>query len=325
MMMGIILIIFAFIAVATVCALIYGGYYLYRTSTYRYHKRCRDPWDLSDGRNNYGKKYDVYQPQLTETQKCFCEMGLSGEKLEIASKDGLWLRGRFIKNDSPNVRGVFLMFHGYRSSPVYDFGASAESIYNLGFHLCAVSQRAHGESDGDHFTYGVRESEDVLCWCNHLREKLGEIPIILMGVSMGASTVMMASDLPLPKNVRGIIADCGFTSPKEICRKVMKKDMHLPCFPLYNIAEIIVRHRAKFRFNEKSCVGAVANTKLPLMLIHGMADDFVPYSMALEIKESCNGKCFFVSAEKAGHGESFLTDRELYMSTLRDFLQYIGL
>ena len=37
---------------------------------------------------------------------------------------------------------------------------------------------------------------------------------------MGAATVLMASSLDLPENTRGIVADCGFTTPWEIMAHV---------------------------------------------------------------------------------------------------------
>ena len=37
--------------------------------------------------------------------------------------------------------------------------------------------------------------------------------IFLCGISMGCATTLMAAGLDLPDNVKGIIADCGFTSP----------------------------------------------------------------------------------------------------------------
>ena len=66
--------------------------------------------------------------------------------------------------------------------------------------------------------------------------------IFLSGVSMGATSVMMASNLGLPHNVRGIIADCGFTSPPEIIKRVASNAFKInatPIMPALNLMCII--------------------------------------------------------------------------------------
>ena len=56
-------------------------------------------------------------------------------------------------------------------------------------------------------------------------QKLGQnAPLILGGLSMGATTVLLASCFDFPANVRAIIADCGFTSPYEIAKSVLRRD-----------------------------------------------------------------------------------------------------
>lgn len=80
-----------------------------------------------------------------------------------------------------------------------------------------MDQRAHGDSEGHTITFGVRERMDCLLWCRYAVEHFGtDCEIWLNGVSMGASTVLMASNLPLPPQVKGIIADCPYDSPRGI-------------------------------------------------------------------------------------------------------------
>ena len=40
-------------------------------------------------------------------------------------------------------------------------------------------------------------------------------------------------------NVKGIIADCGFTSPWDIIKHVAKERFHLPPFPLMYMVDLI--------------------------------------------------------------------------------------
>ena len=127
------------------------------------------------------------------------------------------------------------MMHGFRSNPVFDFGASAHDFASRGFILCMPCQRAHGDSEGRHLTFGIKERYDALEWCRFLAKRFPDLPILMCGISMGSSTVLMASSLELPERVVGVIADCGYTTPAEVCKKVLNVDLHLPAFPLYLI------------------------------------------------------------------------------------------
>ena len=68
---------------------------------------------------------------------------------------------------------------------------------------------------------------ETIRWVDFAVKKFPECKLILTGVSMGASTVLMAAAKPLPENVVGVLADCGFTSAREIMYEVIKQ-MGLP-------------------------------------------------------------------------------------------------
>lgn len=70
---------------------------------------------------------------------------------------------------------------------------------------CSVlyaEQRGQGNSGGDFIGFGQIERYDCLDWIHWVSERCGtELPIYLCGVSMGATTVLMAAGLDLPENV----------------------------------------------------------------------------------------------------------------------------
>lgn len=137
------------------------------------------------------------------------------EDIFLPSFDGLRLHGQLVQQ--PESKGTILLFHGYRSSWVIDFSIVLPYYYSLGYDLLVVDERAHGQSEGDYITFGVRERRDVVTWAQYAAMHFGPAhPLILDGLSMGAATVLMASELDLPASVRGIIADCGFSSPYAI-------------------------------------------------------------------------------------------------------------
>ena len=59
-------------------------------------------------------------------------------------------------------------------------------------------QRAHGRSDSYTITMGAQERYDARAWAYWASVRSsGKVPIFLMGVSMGAATVLLASGLEL--------------------------------------------------------------------------------------------------------------------------------
>lgn len=141
------------------------------------------------------------------------------EDLHVMSYDGKLLHAIYLPKK--DAKGTILLFHGYKSCWQIDFGLVLPYYYDtLGYSLLLVDQRAHGSSQGKYLTFGVRERLDVLSWATYMGQKLGQnAPLILGGLSMGATTVLLASCFDFPANVRAVIADCGFTSPYEIGQK----------------------------------------------------------------------------------------------------------
>ena len=178
-------------------------------------------------------------PPANEAERRFQDMvaegrawveGHPGERVSATSFDGLRLQGLYFPADRP--RACVLLFHGYRSTGLRDFGLLIPYYHNTGFSVLAVDQRACGESEGTYITFGVKERQDVLTWARYMDGRLGgQVPLVLEGLSLGAATVMMAADLPLPASVRGIIADCGFTSPWDIIAHCARLWYRLPALP----------------------------------------------------------------------------------------------
>ena len=182
-----------------------------------------------------------------------------------------------------------------------------------------VDQRAHGNSEGNTMTFGVLERHDCLRWADYAAKRFGnDRKIFLSGVSMGAATVLMAASLPLPENVSGIIADCPYSTPGAIIRKVIS-DMHAPATLLYPFVALGAFLYGGFCIWEESPLHAVTNTKIPVLLIHGSEDKFVPSHMSTWIYDRCGGDRYIELFPGAGHGGCCATDPKRYEKILRSF------
>ena len=246
-------------------------------------------------------------------------LSLPYENMSITSHDGLKLVGKLYRTEKDEGRYIICM-HGYRSTPE-DFMCAVKPFMSFGYNVLLVSQRTHGESEGKWITFGIKERYDCLSWCDHLIKTFGDdIKIVLDGLSMGASTVLMTAELDLPKNVIGIMADCGFTSPFDIVAHVAKNDMHIPKIPLVYLMIPAVRILAGFNLKAASTVTAVKKTKLPILYIHGLDDDFVPHEMSLRAYNARPENSTLVSVEGAKHGLSYIVDEKKCNEALRNFL-----
>lgn len=240
------------------------------------------------------------------------------EERRIVAHDGVELYGRYYhrKDGAP----VVLMFHGYRSSCLRDGMGAFRFTEECGYNILMVDQRAHRMSGGKTITFGVKERYDCLDWIQHIRETNGnDTKMILIGLSMGASTVLMASGLELPSNVVGVIADCGYSSPKEILQFVIK-GMKLPVSLAYPLVRMSAKIYGRFDPDSASATEALKSAKVPILFIHGEADSFVPCEMSRKNYEVCASKKELFTVPGAEHGMSYMTDTPKYIEKFKGFL-----
>lgn len=233
--------------------------------------------------------------------------------------DGIKLAGRYYDNNSTCT--IFL-FHGYRSRGEHDFSCAVEMYYKMGFNIFLADQRAHGRSDGRLITFGVKESRDVVSWVEFVNAKFAPKQVIISGMSMGATTVLLSLDKGLPQNVRGVIADCGFSSPADIIEKVGRDSFKVNAHFFIPFLDIACKLIGRFSICNISTVDTVKNTELPILFIHGKKDNFVPCEMTEKAFAVGKENCRMYLASEAGHGMSFLTDTDEVLAELKAFLQF---
>lgn len=238
------------------------------------------------------------------------------EGVYITSHDGLRLFARYyhVADGAP----LEIMCHGYKSMSRRDFAGIAETVMDMGHNVLLIDERAHGESEGNLISFGIEERRDVLSWVDYALRRFGpDVEIILYGVSMGGAAVLMTLELPLPKNVRCVIADCPPSSARDIIIKVAKEKTRLGA-----IAWPLVRLSARlsgFSLTESSAKEAVKHAKIPVLLIHGEGDTFVPSYMSGEIaaaSELVTLRLFDTNR----HMFSYLSNPARYRRELEDFI-----
>ena len=241
------------------------------------------------------------------------------EDIEIDAHDGVKLVAHYYPSEK-NKRTIIAM-HGWRSAWYVDFSVILDYWNEMGCNVLLCEQRGHKNSGGDHVCFGLIERYDVQTWANWVSEnKSDTVPIYLCGASMGATTVLMAAALPMPKNVKGIIADSGFTSPDDIWKHVAKKNLHIPYNKINSsIASKMCHGKISMKSDEYSTVDAMKETKIPVMFIHGAADKFVPIEMTYRNYAACEAPKRLCISPQADHVMTYLFDKELYERTVTEF------
>lgn len=268
-----------------------------------------------------GTDWSQYSEILAERKAFMLEQ--PHEDVYQTSFDGLKLHAAYFPaiQESEGKKRVVICFHGYTSKGLADFTGLTDYYFRHGFAMLHPDARAHGESEGEYIGFGCLDRKDALKWIEWVIGKCGEdVEILLHGISMGASTALMASGMELPPQVKGIISDCGFTSPKEVFTHVLKTMYHLPSFPIMQGAEIVNRKLAGYGMDECNAKREVAKAKVPILFIHGSKDTFVPTRMCQEIYDCCASPKKILIVEGAAHGESYFKNMKAYEDALDEFI-----
>lgn len=264
-----------------------------------------------------GTDWEQYFPLIEERKKFVLAKPHSDVYME--SYDGLRLHAVYFPAARDAGRAV-ICFHGYTGEGLSNYAAMAEYFLKHGYAVLLPDARAHGQSEGEYIGFGCLDRQDALGWINWVIRECGEdVGIMLHGTSMGGATVLMASGLDLPDNVKGIVSDCGFTSPREVFTHVLNNMYHLPAFPAIQGADLINRKLAGYGMDECNAKYEVQRAKVPILFIHGDADTFVPCSMCHEIYDNCRSPKRILIVEGASHAESYYKDMETYEKALDEF------
>ncbi len=280
----------------------------------------RKPFDPDRYETPPGEIYEPYREGMIGWMKEVRAM--PHEDVEITSFDGLTLRGKYYecKSGAP----MEILFHGYHGNADRDLSGGVKRCFAIGRNALVVNQRGSGPSDGSVITFGVKERRDCVAWVNYAVERFGkDIKIVITGISMGASTVMMAAAEDLPPNVVCVLADCGYTSAREIIQRIMR-NMHLPVRLFYPLVKLSARLFGHFDLEETSPMEAMKKSRVPVIFIHGEADDFVPCDMSRALYEACASQKKLVTIPDAGHGLAYPLAQEGYKNALLAFQSECG-
>ncbi|MGL5354167.1 MAG: alpha/beta hydrolase [Clostridium sp.] len=248
---------------------------------------------------------------------------LEHENLEIESSEGFKLKGYYY-NKYPNSNKVMIIHHGYTANH-YVCLQFMDMFFEEGFNVLLVDMRSHGDSDGQYITYGQKEQEDLDLWVDLIRNRIGADGVIgLHGQSMGGATVLMYGG-NYSEKVDFVIADCAYSSGKEIIRYQFKQS-DAPFFPVYNILRRECKKKCDFDMDKISPMDAIKDKDIPVMFVHGTGDTVVPVTMSEEMfKAKVGDKNKLVIIPGAVHVGAYSKDKKTYVNAIKEFINSLDL
>lgn len=246
------------------------------------------------------------------------------EKVSLTSGDGYTLIGNIYPGSEDSHKWALLL-HGYgytgKKEEMEYIGAEYAA---RGYWILAPDLRCHGESGGDFIGMGWTDRLDILQWIDQIIERDEKAAIVLHGQSMGGAAALMTAGEDLPDQVRAVVSDCAYTSAWEIFTRKLRDWYKIGPFPILYETDLIFRLRGGYDLKKASALDQVAASRLPILFIHGEADDFVPASMVRELYEAAGGPKELLTVPGAGHGLANYVDPEGYYSAVFSFLERYG-
>ena len=144
---------------------------------------------------------------------------------------------------------------------------------------------------------------------------------VIFSLGLVACQLLLASCFDFPANVRAIIADCGFTSPYEIAKSVLRRDApKAPVSLLLPLCSLVTRLFAGFGLRDGSTIDAVRESRYPILFLHGTGDTFVPYEMTKRAFDACTAPKRLILVDGAEHGKSYVKEPDRVRQELKAFL-----
>ena len=238
------------------------------------------------------------------------------EDVSVMSFDGLKLFGKYLNKGKNKIA---VLVHGYGGN-YRDMAKYAQIFLDMGFDVLAIDNRAHGKSEGDFVGMSWLDKIDLKYWCDFLSEQNMCYKILLFGQSMGASAVCNYVGEKDCKNVVGVIEDCGFDNVyKQIYYLFNRIKIKLKIF--FKIFEFYANRKNDYKLMQVDCIKQLKKSNVPVLIIHGEKDEFVPTEMAYNLYNSLDEKRRdLYIAQDAGHTKSFEVNERKYKNVIYNFL-----
>ena len=272
------------------------------------------------------KRYSLLESRKRETERTpdLVTAYDSWEKIPytIETRNGYNLKAYYLpieKHNHYSSDHFVVIAHGYTYTH-YGSIKYASIFKELGYNVIFYDERFHGESGGKNCSLGYYEAQDLEDVITDTFTRFGSsIYLGTYGESMGGATVLLEQQKE--SRLQFVIADSSFCDLTDLVTYLIKKKAHLPKWPFLGIANFFFRIATKITFSDISPIKAIKNAKVPVLLLHGSADEYIPPSHSRQLFDACPSvKQLYISTNPAKHVESFMLNRIEYTNTVKEFI-----
>lgn len=230
----------------------------------------------------YSHNYDSVRPVLIKNKTAL--ESLKYEVVETSAYDGIKLISYYFPNNSDKT---VVFFHGHHANPTGIFGFHAMGAIKRGYNLMIVHERAHFKSGGKYSTLGYREQYDVLSWVNYLKNEKSCKSIYLYGMSMGGTSVALASKDLDSSIVKALVIDAAYTSIPALVKQ-LAKSLHVPSFLFLWTIKIYAKAFSHLSFNSFDTRESLKFDNIPTLFIHATNDTIAIESFFKDNYDNCS-------------------------------------
>ncbi len=246
---------------------------------------------------------------------------LPKQMVTIPSIFGYEIAGYYLPVE--NARKLVIVSHGITNNLIGSI-KYALIFQNLGFSALIYDHRNHGESGGENTTFGYYERRDLITVAEWALENLGSFNVVgVHGESMGAAIALLAAALDPVFDF--VVSDCSYAHLGDQLAFRLKKDFHLPAFPLIPLAQVWARILTGMRINALHPVNEIASIQAPILIIHGAEDGYIPPEHARRLAQAqAAGERQLWLAPEADHACSLYENPAEYTEKVTTFLKFHG-
>ena len=266
-----------------------------------------------DDENLYKPGIEPYKERMLSDLRYLKDVGF--KRVEITAKDGVTLCADHYDRGADKTA---VMVHGYNADPYVNLVSPAKWLYDNGFNLLVIYQRAHSYSGGNRSGMGLLEQDDVLAWTDHILQNDPSQQLLLYGASMGGTTLAYLSDRPLDDRIRGMMIDCAYVSTRNQLRHDAKR-MHLPFGMLIPLIRLLCKRELHIDIYERT-TEHLKHAVIPILFFHTTCDPTVDLDEGKENYEACASEKQMVIVDGGGHTTAFLSDETRVTKAMANFI-----
>lgn len=215
--------------------------------------------------------------------------------------------------------GAVLLLHGVGSNR-NSMRGRAIFLHDLGFTVLAPDFQAHGESPGDHVTYGARESLDAAAAVRYLHDNEPGERIGVIGVSMGGAAALLGAG---PLAVDAFVLESVYPT----IRQAVDDRLETWLGPLGGVARLftpgliaLFKSKTGVAESELQPIARIGEIHAPLLLITGTADPYTPIAEADSLFAHAPAPKLLWALSGAGHEDLYANQATEYEKRVGGFL-----